>query len=231
MARPCVAAPALGVPAMTTARTRVLLADDQTLVRSGFRLMLEQQPDIEVCGEAADGRAAVRLAAELGPDVVLMDIRMPVLDGIGATRQLLAAPGPPRVLVLTTFDVDDYVIGALRAGASGYLLKDVEPEDLVRAVRDVVTGDMPLARPVLDRLVDTFLSAGAVPRDPRLDQLSPREREVLRLLGEALSNAEIGARLYLSVPTVKTHVAGILAKLDLRDRVQAAVYAHRHGLV
>ncbi|CCH77623.1 Transcriptional regulatory protein liaR [Nostocoides japonicum T1-X7] len=216
---------------MTTTRTRVLLADDQTLVRSGFRLMLEQQPDIEVCGEAADGRAAVLLAAKLGPDVVLMDIRMPVLDGIGATRQLLAAPGPPRVLVLTTFDVDDYVIGALRAGASGYLLKDVEPEDLVRAVRDVVTGDMPLARPVLDRLVDTFLSAGAVLRDPRLDQLSPREREVLRLLGEALSNAEIGARLYLSVPTVKTHVAGILAKLDLRDRVQAAVYAHRHGLV
>jgi DNA-binding NarL/FixJ family response regulator len=211
-------------------RIRVLLADDQTLVRSGFRLMLEQQPDLEVCGEAADGQEAVRLAAGLLPDVVLMDIRMPVLDGIAATRRVLAAPRPPKVLVLTTFDVDDYVVEALRAGASGYLLKDVEPDDLVRGVRDVAVGDMPLARPVLDRLVDTFVASGATARDPRLVRLSERETEVLTLLGQALSNAEIAQSLFLSVPTVKTHVAAILAKLDLRDRVQAAVFAHRQGL-
>jgi DNA-binding NarL/FixJ family response regulator len=210
---------------------RVLLADDQTLVRSGFRLMLAQQPDLEVCGEAVDGREAVRLAGEVRPDVVLMDIRMPVLDGIAATREILARPEPPKVLVLTTFDVDDYVVEALRSGASGYLLKDVEPEDLVRAVRDVAVGDMPLARPVLDRLVGTFVAAGGPAPDPRLGRLSERETEVLVLLGQALSNAEIAGSLFLSVPTVKTHVAAILAKLDLRDRVQAAVFAHRQGLV
>jgi DNA-binding NarL/FixJ family response regulator len=214
-----------------TAPVRVLLADDQTLVRSGFRLMLEQHSDLEVCGEAADGRQAVRLAAELAPEVVLMDIRMPVLDGIGATREILAAARPPKVLVLTTFDVDDYVVDALRSGASGYLLKDVEPEDLVRAVRDVATGDLPLARPVLDRLVGTFIAAGTPSRDARLARLSAREAEVLTLLGQALSNTEIAQSLFLSVPTVKTHVAAILAKLDLRDRVQAAVFAHRQGLV
>jgi DNA-binding NarL/FixJ family response regulator len=214
-----------------TATIRVLLADDQTLVRSGFRLMLAQQDDLEVCGEAADGREAVRLVAEQHPDVVLMDIRMPVLDGIAATREIMSAPAPPKVLVLTTFDVDDYVVEALRCGASGYLLKDVEPDDLVRAVRDVAVGDMPLARPVLDRLVGTFVAAGSRTRDPRLDRLSARETEVLALLGQALTNAEVAARLFLSVPTVKTHVAAILAKLQLRDRVQAAVYAHREGLV
>jgi DNA-binding NarL/FixJ family response regulator len=209
----------------------VLLADDQTLVRSGFRLMLDQHPDIDVCAEARDGREAVRLAREQRPDVVLMDIRMPVLDGIGATREIVAVPRPPKVLVLTTFDVDDYVVEALRAGASGYLLKDVEPDDLVRGVREVAAGDRPLARPVLDRLVAAFVAAGSMPADARLTRLTEREREVLGLLGEAMNNAEIAATLFLSVPTVKTHVAAILAKLELRDRVQAAVLAHRQGVV
>jgi DNA-binding NarL/FixJ family response regulator len=209
---------------------RVLLVDDQTLVRSGFRLMLDQHPDIEVCAEAGDGREAVRLARELQPDVVLMDIRMPVLDGIGATYEIAAFPDPPKVLVLTTFDVDDYVVEALRGGASGYLLKDVEPEELVRAVHEVAAGDRPLARPVLDRLVAAFVAAGSAAPDGRLARLTEREREVLGLLGQALNNAEIAAALYLSVPTVKTHVAAILAKLELRDRVQAAVLAHREGV-
>jgi DNA-binding NarL/FixJ family response regulator len=209
----------------------VLLADDQTLVRSGFRLMLDQHPDIDVCAEARDGREAVRLAREEQPDVVLMDIRMPVLDGIGATREIVAVPRPPKVLVLTTFDVDDYVVEALRAGASGYLLKDVEPDDLVRGVREVAAGDRPLARPVLDRLVAAFVAAGSMPADARLTRLTEREREVLGLLGEAMNNAEIAATLFLSVPTVKTHVAAILGKLELRDRVQAAVLAHRQGIV
>jgi DNA-binding NarL/FixJ family response regulator len=213
------------------AAVRVLLADDQTLVRSGFRLMLDQHPDIDVCAEARDGREAVRLAREQQPDVVLMDIRMPVLDGIGATREIVAVPRPPKVLVLTTFDVDDYVVEALRAGASGYLLKDVEPDDLVRGVREVAAGDRPLARPVLDRLVAAFVAAGSMPADARLTRLTEREREVLGLLGEAMNNAEIAATLFLSVPTVKTHVAAILAKLELRDRVQAAVLAHRQGVV
>jgi DNA-binding NarL/FixJ family response regulator len=160
-----------------------------------------------------------------------MDIRMPVLDGIGATREIVAVPDPPKVLVLTTFDVDDYVVEALRGGASGYLLKDVAPDDLVRAVREVAAGDRPLARPVLDRLVATFVATGSMPADARLARLTEREREVLGLLGEAMNNAEIAATLYLSVPTVKTHVAAILAKLELRDRVQAAVLAHRQGVV
>jgi DNA-binding NarL/FixJ family response regulator len=160
-----------------------------------------------------------------------MDIRMPVLDGIGATREIVAVPRPPKVLVLTTFDVDDYVVEALRAGASGYLLKDVEPDDLVRGVREVAAGDRPLARPVLDRLVAAFVAAGSMPADARLTRLTEREREVLGLLGEAMNNAEIAATLFLSVPTVKTHVAAILAKLELRDRVQAAVLAHRQGVV
>lgn len=210
--------------------TRVLLADDQTLVRRGFRMILEEHADIEVCAEAADGAAAVRGVVEHAPDLVLMDIRMPVLDGLEATREIVAMPDAPPVLVLTTFDVDEYVIEALRLGAAGYLLKDVEPDDLIDAVRDAVAGDLTLARPVLDRLVATFVASGRQPPDPRLDRLSPRETQVLGLLGQAATNAEIAAELFLSVTTVKTHVAAILTKLDLRDRVQAAVFAQRNGL-
>jgi DNA-binding NarL/FixJ family response regulator len=209
---------------------RVLLADDQRLVRGGFRLMLEQQPDLEVVGEAADGAEAVRLARELQPDVVLMDIQMPVLDGIAATERIVHADSG-RVLVLTTFDVDDYVVEALRTGASGYLLKDVDPEELVTAVRAVTTGDLPLAPAVLHRVVSSYVDGARRPGDPRLARLSGREREVLVLLGQGLTNAEICQDLVISLPTTKTHVAGVLTKLDLRDRVQAAIYAHRQGLV
>jgi DNA-binding NarL/FixJ family response regulator len=162
--------------------------------------------------------------------VVLMDIRMPVLDGLAATEQVLRLPDPPRVLVLTTFDVDDYVVDALRLGASGYLLKDVEPDDLVRAVRQVAVGDMTLARTVLDRLVSSYVTSGRPSRDPRLDRLSVRETEVLALLGGGLTNAGIASELFLSLPTVKTHVAAVLAKLDLRDRVQAALLARDQGV-
>ena len=209
---------------------RLVLADDQTLVRSGFRMILEQQPDLEVAAEAADGVQAVQAVREHRPDVVLMDIRMPVLDGLAATEQVLRLPDPPRVLVLTTFDVDDYVVDALRLGASGYLLKDVEPDDLVRAVRQVAVGDMTLARTVLDRLVSSYVTSGRPSRDPRLDRLSVRETEVLALLGRGLTNAEIASELFLSLPTVKTHVAAVLAKLDLRDRVQAALLARDQGV-
>lgn len=208
----------------------ILIADDQTLVRSGFRLMLEQQPDLVVCAEAADGGEAVGLAHSHRPDVVLMDIRMPVLDGIAATRQILAAADPPRVLMLTTFDLDDYVVEALREGASGYLLKDVEPDELVAAVRAVAQGELPLAPSVLRRVVSTYVERGPRPDGSLLDRLSERERQVLALLGDGLSNAEICDRLVISLPTTKTHVASILAKLALRDRVQAAVLANRLGL-
>jgi DNA-binding NarL/FixJ family response regulator len=208
---------------------RVLIADDQALVRSGFRLMLEQQPDITVCGEAADGLEAVRRAGELLPDVILMDIRMPNLDGIAATERLVRAR-LGRVLVLTTFDVDDYVVDALRSGASGYLLKDVEPGDLVTAVRAVADGDLPLSPAVLRRVVAGYVDTSRRPLDERLDRLSNREREVLILLGQGLSNAEICQHLVVSMPTTKTHVANVLAKLVLRDRVQAAIFAHRNGL-
>jgi DNA-binding NarL/FixJ family response regulator len=207
---------------------RVLLADDQALVRRGLRLMLDQADDLEVCGEASDGDEAVRMAAEHDPDVVLMDVRMPGMDGIEATRRITREERGARILVLTTFDVDDYVVDALRVGASGYLLKDVDPEDLLRAVRSVAAGDMPLAPPVLERVVSRYLDRR--PADPRLERLSEREREVLGLLGEGLTNAEISERLFVSMPTTKTHVAAVLAKLDLRDRVQAAIFAHDQGL-
>jgi DNA-binding NarL/FixJ family response regulator len=209
---------------------RVLVADDQNLVRGGFRLMLEQHDDLEVVAEAADGNDAVRLAREHRPDVVLMDIRMPGLDGIAATEQLVRGDDPPHVLVLTTFDLDEYVVDALRVGASGYLLKDVDPADLVDAVRSVAAGDMPLAPAVLDRIVSSYVERGSRMRGDSLDGLSEREREVLRLLGRGLSNAEICEVLVVSLPTVKTHVASVLAKLGLRDRVQAAIFAHEHGL-
>jgi DNA-binding NarL/FixJ family response regulator len=192
--------------------------------------MLEQHDDLEVCGEAGDGEEAVQLARSLEPQVVLMDIRMPLLDGIHATERVLALPSPPRVLVLTTFDVDDYVLEALRLGASGYLLKDVEPDDLVQAVRAVAAGDMPLAPSVLRRVVSTYVTSRSRPAAERADRLSQRELEVLRLLGRGLTNAEICEELVVSMPTAKTHVASILTKLGLRDRVQAAIYVHTHRI-
>jgi DNA-binding NarL/FixJ family response regulator len=211
---------------------RVLLADDQELVRSGFRLILELADGIEVAGEAADGREAVRLAKELEPDVVLMDVRMPELDGIEATRQLRRAGVDARVLVLTTFDLDEYVYAAVRAGASGFLLKDAPREQLVTAVRTVARGEALLAPAVTKRLIERFVDRPA-PAEvaPALAELSPRELEVLRLLARGLSNAEIAAELVVGEATVKTHVARILRKLDLRDRTQAVVFAYETGVV
>jgi DNA-binding NarL/FixJ family response regulator len=212
---------------------RVLIADDQALVRAGFHAILETQPDIEVVGEAADGAEAVELARALGPDVVLMDVRMPALDGIEATQRLLREAQPPKVLMLTTFDLDEYLYKAMRAGASGFLLKDVPRDQLINAVRTVVRGDALLAPALVRRLVDDFVRrpppGSRVP--PHLEALSQREREVLKLIARGLSNLEIADRLFLSEATVRTHVGHILAKLGLRDRVQAVVLAYEAGLV
>jgi DNA-binding NarL/FixJ family response regulator len=210
----------------------VLLADDQELVRSGFRLILELEDGIEVVGEAADGREAVRLAKELQPDVVLMDVRMPELDGIEATRRLQHAGIEARVLVLTTFDLDEYVYGAIRAGASGFLLKDAPREQLVTAVRTVARGEALLAPAITQRLIERFVARPpAGEAAPAIADLSTRELEVLRLLARGLSNAEIAAELFVGEATVKTHVAHILRKLDVRDRVQAVVFAYETGIV
>jgi len=211
---------------------RVLLADDQELVRAGFRLILELA-DLEVVGEARDGAEAVELARELDPDVVLMDVRMPRMDGIEATRRLALAGLRARVLVLTTFDLDQHVYDALQAGASGFLLKDVDRERLVEAVRTVAAGEALLAPPVLRRLVAHYVESppAALARPAGLDDLSERELEVLRLIGRGLSNAEIAAELVISLATVKTHVRHVLQKLRLRDRVQAVVVAYESGLV
>jgi DNA-binding NarL/FixJ family response regulator len=210
----------------------VLLADDQELVRSGFRLILDLADGIEVVGEAADGREAVRLAKELQPDVVLMDVRMPELDGIEATRRLRQAGVEARVLVLTTFDLDEYVYAAVRAGASGFLLKDAPREQLVNAVRTVARGEALLAPAITQRLIERFVARPSPDEAaPALAELSPRELEVLRLLARGLSNAEIAGALVVGEATVKTHVARILRKLDLRDRVQAVVFAYETGLV
>ena len=212
-------------------RVRVLLADDQELVRGGFRMILDSRPDLEVVGEAADGAQAVTLVDRLTPDVVLMDVRMPVMDGLEATRQIVAAGGRTRVVVLTTYDVDDAVYAALRAGASGFLLKDARPAELVEAVRVVARGDALLAPSVTRRLLDRFAATLDPPRTTApLAGLTPREIEILRLLAEALSNAEIADRLVLSEATVKTHVSAVLRKLGLRDRVQAVVLAYDTGL-
>jgi DNA-binding NarL/FixJ family response regulator len=213
--------------------TRVALADDQALVRSGFRLILELA-GMDVVGEAADGRAAVELAREAQPDVVLMDVRMPEMDGIEATRRIAQAGLPSRVLVLTTFDLDEYVYEALRAGASGFLLKDAGRERLVDAVRTVAAGDALFAPSVLARLVAHYVRrppAGAAPPQGRLADLSDREAEVLRLVGRGLSNAEIADELVISTATVKTHVRHLLQKLGLRDRVQAVALAYERGLL
>jgi DNA-binding NarL/FixJ family response regulator len=212
----------------------VLLADDQALVRGGLRLIVNTQDDMHVVGEASDGREAIELARRLRPDIVLMDIRMPHLDGLEATRQLSSdqALAATRLLILTTFDLDAYVYEALRAGASGFLLKDAPPEQLVEAIRIVARGDALLAPSITRRLIERFLRqpplapAGSRP----LHQLTAREREVLDLIAHGLSNSEIAVRLYLTEATVKTHVAHIYRKLGLRDRAQAVVYAHEAGL-
>ena len=211
---------------------RVLLVDDQELVRSGFRMILEARDDIEVVGEAGNGREAVELAARTTADVILMDVRMPDVDGVEATRTILAAGSTARVLVLTTFDLDEYVVQAIRAGASGFLLKDVRPVELVDAIRVVAAGEALLAPSVTRRLLDRF--ALAVPDDrtpPALDGLTERELEILRLVAQGLSNAEIAERLVVGETTVKTHVSAVLRKLGLRDRVQAVIAAYDAGLV
>ena len=212
--------------------TTVLLADDQDLVRSGLRLVLELA-GIEVVGEAADGAEAVELAAQLRPDVILMDVRMPGMGGIEATRQIVARDLPSRVLILTTFDLDEHVFDALAAGASAFLLKDVGREQLVDAVRTVAAGEALFAPSVLRRLVTHYVSRPptAVGKPPALDELTPREEEILRLIGRGLSNTEIADELVISMPTVKTHVRHLLQKLSLRDRVQAVVLAYQSGLV
>jgi DNA-binding NarL/FixJ family response regulator len=212
---------------------RVLLADDQQMVRAGLRLILAAEPDIEVVAETGDGHGAVATARLLRPDVTLMDIRMPQLDGIQATRQLLAATPPPtRVVVLTTFDIDSYVYEALRAGASGFLLKNASPERLVQAIRVVASGDGLLDPAITRRVIEEFARTPAqVQTPPELASLTERELEVLHLVARGLANAEIAARLYVTEATVKTHVARMLSKLRLRDRVQAVVYAYERGVI
>ncbi len=208
---------------------RVLLADDQALVRGGFRLILEAESDIEVVAEAADGEQAVTAALETKPDLVLMDIRMPVLDGIEATRRLIPQLGGTRVVMLTTFDLDDYIVDAFRAGASGFLLKTAPPPQLVAAIRTVHAGDGLLAPASTRRLIEQFTQPAAP--GPKLQALTARESDVLRLLARGLSNAEIAAQLVVESSTIKSHVASLLAKLNLRDRVQAVVFAYENGLV
>ncbi|WP_431221079.1 response regulator [Leifsonia xyli] len=222
---------------MTDAPIRILLVDDQQLVRLGFRMVLEAEPGLTVVGEAGDGAHAVRLTAELRPDVVLMDVRMPVLDGIEATRRIVEAGSGARVIVLTTFDLDEYAFGGLRAGASGFLLKDARPEELTAAVRAVAAGDAAVSARVTRAMLELFadrLPAGGSAVAPGSDPaaaLTPREREILIAMGEGLSNGEIGARYYLTESTVKTHVGRVLSKLQLRDRVHAVIFAYEHGLL
>ena len=211
---------------------RVLVADDQALVRSGFRMILEAREDIEVVGEAEDGAEAVELALRADPDVILMDVRMPKVDGVEATRRLTASGSRARVVILTTFDLDEYVHEAIRAGASGFLLKDVQPAQLVDAVRVVAAGEALLAPTVTRRLLDRFARTLADERPPpSLEELTARELEILRLVAGGLSNAEIAEQLVVTEATVKTHVSSVLRKLHLRDRVQAVVLAYESGVV
>jgi DNA-binding NarL/FixJ family response regulator len=211
---------------------RVLIADDQALMRGGFRMILDAQDDIEVVGEAIDGRDAIEQFGRLHPDVIVMDVRMPAMDGIEATRRLTEGDSPARVLILTTFDLDEYVYGALRAGASGFLLKDRPPEELVSAVRVVASGEALLAPSVTRRLIEEFAKRRKEPTPPEgLDELTHREREVLALMAQGLSNTEIAAHLFVAETTVKTHVGRVLQKLQLRDRAQAVVLAYESGLV
>jgi DNA-binding NarL/FixJ family response regulator len=214
---------------------RVLLVDDEELVRFGLRTVLEAAGDFEVVGEAGDGEAAVAAAHELRPDVVLIDIRMPVLDGLSATRRILALPQPPQVAVLTTFHVDEYVYAALAAGAAGFLLKDTPPREIAAAVRAVADGTATLSPAVTRNLIDSYVDRAATPRRSaareRLAELSDREHEVLRLVGRGASNAAIGKELFVSEATVKTYVSRLLAKLELANRTQAAILAHEAGLL
>jgi DNA-binding NarL/FixJ family response regulator len=214
---------------------RVLLVDDQELVRTGFRMILSDESDIDVVGEAANGREAVDAAAKLAPDVIVMDVRMPIMDGAEATRRIVheGGDGGPRILVLTTFDADEHVIDALRAGASGFLLKDVTPPDFVNAIRVVASGEALIAPSVTRRLLNRFarLPVGASSAEARLGVVTEREREVLSLVAQGLSNQEIAERLTLAEPTVKTHVSHLLLKLDLRDRAQLVMLAYETGLV
>jgi DNA-binding NarL/FixJ family response regulator len=218
----------------TASEVRIVVADDHEVVRSGFASLLDTQPDFTVVGTAADGVEAVRIGRELQPDVILMDIRMPTMDGIEATRQLASnAPNGPRILVLTTFDLDEYVFHAIRAGASGFLLKDVTAEHLFEAVRVVAAGDALLAPSVTRQLISEFAQRSTAERQPilALEGLTPRETQVLQLIAEGLSNPEIASRLVVTEETIKTHVSHILNKLGLRDRTQAVVTAYECGLV
>ena len=209
---------------------RVLVVDDQPLVRSGFRMILDERPDLELVGEAENGAEALDLVRQLDPDVILMDVRMPELDGVEATRRLVERGTRARILVLTTFDLDEYVYASIRAGASGFLLKDVKPEELVDAIRVVAAGNSLFGPAATQRLLERF----AAEREPRqlrsLGQLTEREREILNLIASGLSNAEIAGRLYLSETTVKSHVSAVLRKLGVRDRVQAVIAAYEAGL-
>jgi DNA-binding NarL/FixJ family response regulator len=212
---------------------RVLIADDQGMIRAGFRSLLEDEPDVEVVGEAVDGEDALRKVDAFGPDIVLMDIRMPILDGLGATRRLVELGSPCRIVVITTFDLDEYVFEALRAGASGFLLKDATAEELIAAIHTVAAGEALIDPGVTRRVIDAFAAAPApTPIQTReLSRLTDREQQVLKLIARGLSNAEIANRLVVSEATAKTHVSNVLSKLSLRDRVQGVVWAYETGLV